>query len=94
MKKSALSCLLVAGLFCAPIFSAEAQERRKSRPLPVDVYKKPAKGGYSYRKADVIDTRRFVDTSSTRQSQGGPFDSGFFFETPQGPFGGTAPYFH
>lgn len=93
MKTLVLSCLLVAGLVSAPIVSAEAQSRARSKPLPVQVYKKPYRGGYSYRAVDVIDTRRFTDPTIGKQSQGGPFDSGFFFETPRGPYGGTAPYF-
>jgi len=94
MRFSILSCLLAAGLIVAPIASADAQSRKRTtKPLSVPVYKKQYRGGYSVRKTDTIDTRRFVDPSSQFQSQGGPFDSGFFFETPRGPFGGTAPYF-
>ncbi len=93
MKISILSCLLAAGLVLGPVVSAEAAPRKRSGPLSVPVYKKQYRGGYSYRKVDAIDTRRFVDPTLSYQSQGGPFDSGFFFETPRGPYGGTTPYF-
>ncbi len=93
MKISILSCLLAAGLVLGPVVSAEAAPRKRSGPLSVPVYKKHYRGGYSYRKVDAIDTRRFVDPTLSYQSQGGPFDSGFFFETPRGPYGGTTPYF-
>jgi len=96
MKIPTLSCLLAVGLVFAPIVSADAAPRKRYKPLSVPVYKKHyrKKGGYSYRYVDAIDTRRFVDPTLSHQSQGGPFDSGFFFETPRGPFGGTAPYFY
>jgi hypothetical protein len=94
MKISALSCLLAIGLAFAPVVSADAALRKRYKPLSVPVYKKyHRRGGYSYRYVDTIDTRKFVDPTISHQSQGGPFDSGFFFETPRGPYGGTAPYF-
>ncbi|MGE0767283.1 MAG: hypothetical protein AB7L90_12525 [Hyphomicrobiaceae bacterium] len=95
MKTVLLSCLLAVGLVCAPVISADAAPRKRYKPLSVPVYKKHRyRGGYSYRYVDTIDTRKFVDRSMGYQSQGGPFDSGFFFETPRGPYGGTTPYFH
>jgi hypothetical protein len=94
MKTLLLSCLLAFGLVATPVVTADAQERARSRPLNVPVYKKKYRGGYSYRKADAIDTRKFNDQTLSQQSQGGPFDSGYFFETPRGPYGGTSPYFH
>ena len=93
MKSTALMCMLVAGLAAAPFVTRADAQARKGRPLAVEVYKKQYRGGYSVRKTDTYDTRKFVDQSNYRQSQGGPFDEGFFFETPRGPFGGSAPYF-
>ena len=94
MKSAVLLSALIAG-FAATMFAPTADaQTRKGRPLAVDVYKKPYRGGYSVRKSDTYDTRKFVDQSNYRQSQGGPFDEGFFFETPRGAFGGSAPYFH
>lgn len=95
MKIASLVGLLMLSIAAAPLVtasSADAQSRKK--PLRVEVYKKHYyRGGYSVRKSDTVDTRRFVDPTLTHQSLGGPFDNGFFFETPRGPFGGTAPYF-
>ena len=34
----------------------------------------------------------FIDPSINKQSQGGPFDSGFFFDSGYGPNGGDSPY--
>lgn len=61
------------------------------------------RGGYSYGYKDVINTygdgpRRFDyldqfrDPFSDRQTIAGPFDSGFFFDSPGRPHGGDAPY--
>jgi hypothetical protein len=49
---------------------------------------------YSYSKQDVVgaDNRRFYDPSKTRQTPGGPFDNGFFFDSAIGRNGGEAPY--
>lgn len=46
------------------------------------------------RKSDIYESRKFNDPAFGPRSQGQPFDNGFFFETPQGPFGGTSPYIH
>jgi hypothetical protein len=34
----------------------------------------------------------FLDPAINKQSQGGPFDSGFFFDSGIGPNGGDSPY--
>ena len=34
----------------------------------------------------------FIDPAINKQSQGGPFDSGFFFDSGIGPNGGDSPY--
>ena len=34
----------------------------------------------------------FIDPSINKQSQGGPFDSGFFFDSGMGPNGCDSPY--
>ena len=48
-------------------------------------------GGYSYSPADVMDgsNRPYLGRS---QSLGGPFDSGFFFDSGTGWLGGNSPY--
>jgi len=95
MKIAAFLGLVAVGLFSMPaaVVVTTTEAVAQKRPLRVPVYKKSYRGGYSVRRSDTYDTRRFVDPTLTRQSQGGPFDNGFFFETPRGPYGGTTPYF-
>ena len=61
------------------------------------------RGGYSYSKEDTINTYgdargRFGAANSLRdpsmdtQTRSGPFDHGFFFNSPSGARGGDAPY--
>lgn len=61
------------------------------------------RGGYSYTKEDTINTYgdargRFGAANSLRdpsmdtQTRSGPFDHGFFFNSPMGPRGGDSPY--
>jgi hypothetical protein len=63
------------------------------------------RGGYSYWPEDVINTyglsrslygsmNTYRDPSLDRQSPGGPFDHGFFFDSGIGPQGGQSPYLH
>lgn len=58
-------------------------------------------GGYSYSAADTVNTygdstNRYPSNLNFRDPgfdrQGGPFDSGFFFDSGIGPRGGNAPY--
>lgn len=53
-------------------------------------------GGYSYRPSDVTGDRGGARASipGAAQSQGGPFDSDFFFDSGIGPHGGNSPYLH
>lgn len=58
------------------------------------------RGGYSYASPDSINTygdgRSIYGGGNTyfynQQSQGGPFDSGFFFDSGINPRGGNSPY--
>jgi len=63
------------------------------------------RGGYSYIWSDTINTygnsrtlfgsaNVYRDPGADRQSPGGPFDHGFFFDSAMGRWGGQAPYFH
>ncbi len=63
------------------------------------------RGGYSYSYEDAINTygdsrgrygsaRSFRDPGLDRQTQGGPFDHGFFFDSGVAPRGGDSPYQH
>lgn len=81
----------------APAEPAVAQQTsaQKKRPFVL-------KGGGRYpvkrraysqlRKSDTLESRKFNDPALGPRSQGQPFDNGFFFETPTGPFGGNTPY--
>ena len=63
-------------------------------------------GGYSYNYADTVNTygdsrgrfgsaSSFRDSGFGRQTNGGPFDHGFFFDSGIGtPHGGDSPYMH
>jgi len=86
--------MAVAAALALPVFHAPAvaqQAGAKEKPLRGVV--RPAKrGGYSYKYNQGIDTRRFVDPSIQSQSISGPFDSGFFFSSPNQPRGGDSPY--
>lgn len=61
------------------------------------------RGGYSYSYADVIDTygnprtqyggsNLYRDPMLDRQTNAGPFDHGFFFDSAITPRGGDSPY--
>ncbi len=61
------------------------------------------RGGYSYNYEDTINTygdsrgqygsaRSLRDPALDRQTQGGPFDHGFFFDSGVAPRGGDSPY--
>lgn len=61
------------------------------------------RGGYSYVYEDVVNTygnirskygsvNSYRDPSTDRQTAFGPFDHGFFFDSPAQPHGGEAPY--
>ncbi|MFN0219047.1 MAG: hypothetical protein ACKVP4_09565 [Hyphomicrobium sp.] len=90
--RAALPLFAAAAIFAlAPLASAQAAPReyelKREKPLP-------HYGGYSVKKSHTIDTRKFTDPSLSVRAQGQPFDNGFFFETPRGPFGGYTPYMH
>jgi hypothetical protein len=63
------------------------------------------RGGYSYWPQDVVNTygmsrslygsmNSYRDPSLDRQSPGGPFDHGFFFDSGMSPQGGQSLYLH
>jgi len=65
----------------------------RKNPAQVTIYGRRI-GGYSYRWRDVINTYGsppppYLDVS---QSPGGPFDTGFFFDSGIKPRGGNSPY--
>jgi hypothetical protein len=75
----------------APAFAAEGKSTKQRR------------GGYSYDQAEVINTygdsrgrygvnNSLRDPQLGRQTEGGPFDNGFFFDSGVNRNGGEAPY--
>jgi hypothetical protein len=61
------------------------------------------RGGYSYNQADTINTygdartkygsiSSYRDPEIDRQTEAGPFDHGFFFDSATGARGGDSPY--
>jgi len=94
-----LRYLLIAATALAavlPMQPMQAEAKTKaSKPLRGTIYGNQRRvGGYKYKYVDSIDTRKFYDPSMSARSQGGPFDNGFFFESPRAPFGGYTPYMH
>jgi hypothetical protein len=80
----------------APSKDANARYYRKQRPLEVTIYGRRRIGGYSYGRADVVSTygQSPPPWLDVRQTPGGPFDSGFFFDSGMGLHGGNSPYQH
>jgi hypothetical protein len=80
----------------APSEDAKLRHYRKRRPLEVTIYGRRRIGGYSYGRADVVNTYRQSPPPwlDVRQTPGGPFDSGFFFDSGMGLHGGNSPYLH
>jgi hypothetical protein len=75
---------------------AKIRYYRRKRPLEVTIYGRRRIGGYSYRGADVVNTygKSPPPWLDVRQTPGGPFDSGFFFDSGMGLHGGNSPYQH
>lgn len=93
MKAALIAFVVLALAAAAPLapacaetsFELRQQQRafRQNRPAYAKL-----------RKSDLIETRKFRDPALGLRAQGEPFDNGFFFETPRGPFGGYTPYMH
>jgi hypothetical protein len=69
----------------------------RHRPLEVTIYGRRRIGGYSFSAGSVVNTynrRNPPPYADVRQSPGGPFDWGFFFDSAIGPQGGQSPYLH
>jgi hypothetical protein len=80
----------------APSEVAKARYYRKRRPLEVTIYGRRRIGGYSFKGTDVVSTygQSPPPWLDVRQTPGGPFDSGFFFDSGMGLHGGNSPYQH
>lgn len=97
-----VSALLFSGLLLVGANAAEAQQ---SNPNQGESYSLHRRGGYSYNYSDSINTyggsrtvsgggSEFRDPTLDRQTEAGPFDNGFFFDSAIGQHGGNAPYMH
>ncbi|HET6389306.1 hypothetical protein [Hyphomicrobium sp.] len=81
----------------APVMAADG-----GQPPPDSYAIRKKRGGYSYDKADSVNTygtpsrRRHVGPPSFReQTIAGPFDNSFFFDSGVGSiYGGNSPYMH
>ena len=79
----------------ARYYRPDAAKKRYARPpLEVTIRRGRRIGGYSYSAGDVSSTygRNPPPYMDVRQSPGGPFDSGFFFDSGISPRGGNSPY--
>ena len=83
------------GAVTAPAAAQSSEDAKPGKPLRGTFHYRRKRGGYSYKASDTLsgaEARRFYDTDATRQSPGGPFDNGFFFDSAITPHGGQAPY--
>lgn len=99
MLRNVISAIVISSLAVlagAPAF-ADGTKRAKVKPST------ERRGGYSYQYSDSINTygdgrSRYGSASSLRdpmldrQTNAGPFDHGFFFDSGIAPRGGDSPY--
>jgi hypothetical protein len=70
-------------------YTLEAKPRRRAR----HARRRPPQGSTAEEIARYFQLYGgFIDPAINKQSQGGPFDSGFFFDSGIGPNGGDSPY--
>jgi hypothetical protein len=67
-------------------YTLEAKPRRRARRRPPETSTADEIARYFQLYGG------FIDPAINKQSQGGPFDSGFFFDSGIGPNGGDSPY--
>lgn len=97
MMKKAIYAIVISGLAISMAGGAMAAGKKHKG--------NPERGGYSYSYADSINTygdsrtkygsaSTFRDPKLDRQTNAGPFDHGFFFDSGIGERGGDSPYMH
>jgi hypothetical protein len=104
MIKALLLAFIVSGLALSVASVAEAGSKRHNSGdgTKVKGYSE-RRGGYSYTYADSINTYGntrtkfggasvYRDPNLDRQTEAGPFDHGFFFDSGMGKHGGDSPY--
>jgi hypothetical protein len=98
-----VSAVLFGGLLVCVAAPADAKPKGYQNTAQEDGYTiRRHRGGYSYGYGDSINTdvrgkagnSGFRDPNLYRQTPGGPFDSGFFFDSGMGLNGGQSPYMH
>jgi hypothetical protein len=96
MTVRAMVTAMLAGLAAASLAVAAADAAPKKKGAK-------ARGGYSYSVEDTINTygdsrtkyggaTSLRDPMLDRQTNSGPFDHGFFFDSGMAPRGGDSPY--
>lgn len=86
-----------------PTYAVAGEGKSKSGPRVKGYTER--RGGYSYSQADTINTygdsrglygraNSFRDPNIDRQTNFGPFDHGFFYDSGTEPRGGNSPYLH
>ncbi len=99
----ALLSFSVASPVVADESAKATKSKSKSKSKPQVRGYTSRRGGYSYGYADTINTygdsrsvygaaQSFRDPMMDRQTNAGPFDHGFFFESGTAPRGGNSPY--
>jgi hypothetical protein len=103
MIKAIVSSLLISGLALSMAATADAGERQYRNGPQVKGYAE-RRGGYSYTYSDSVNTYGdsrtksggasvYRDPNLDRQTNAGPFDHGFFFDSGIiGSHGGDSPY--
>ncbi len=92
---SLLATVAVLALAAPLPAAAQQAQSKKEFSLKGTSYLPQRRRAYqNLRKSDTYETRKFRDYAFGPRAQGEPFDNGFFFETPSGPFGGYTPYMH
>lgn len=87
--------LLLLGLF-APAYASDVilgPQASNERQTKQSDSSQPH-GYYSYTPSDVLGSASRPPWLAPDQSAGGPFDSGFFFDSGTSPDGSNAPYQH
>lgn len=101
MKSKFYSVAFLGGLAALLAMPVEAAPKSRQSGGQEEGYTvRRGAGGYSYNYSDSLNTYGAASAyrdpmlDRRRQSPGGPFDSGFFFDSAIGTNGGQAPYMH
>jgi hypothetical protein len=104
MIKAIISSLVISGLALSMPATADAGERSQYRKGPQVKGYAERRGGYSYNYSDSVNTYGdsrtnsgaasvYRDPNLDRQTNAGPFDHGFFYDSGIiGSHGGDSPY--